>query len=111
MDNSNGHPYTWCDPEHEDGQGSIPHRSVNGWIRLTRWGGQQTVLKVATVRVFQRVYMEILYPPPRHGYPVYEDGFPAGRIECIPDEEALEWLDKRGMQLPVVASEDAAHVG
>jgi hypothetical protein len=100
MEASNGHPYTWCDPEHDDSQTGIPSRSVNGWVRLTRWGGQQTVLQVTTVRVFQRVYMEILWPPPRRGYPVYEDGFPAGRIECLPEDEALAWLDKHGLPLP-----------
>jgi hypothetical protein len=113
METTNGHPYTWCDPEHEESHGGIAHRAVNGWVRLTRWNGQQTVLKVETVRVFQRVYMEILWPPPRLGYPVYEDGFPAGRIECLPESEALVWLEKHGLPLPgdVARSEqDPVHV-
>jgi hypothetical protein len=112
MDMSNGYPYGWCEPEHEEHQSGIEHRAINGWVRLTRWNGQETVLKVATVRVFQRVYMEILWPAPRQGYPIYTDGFPAGRIECLPEDEALAWLDKHGLPLPgsvELSEQDAPH--
>jgi phage anti-repressor protein len=87
-------------PEHDDDSESIPRRQLTGWVRIKYIGGKTEVLKVETVRVVDSVFMNILYPPQRKDYPVYERSFPAVRIECIPEAEALTWLTKRGLPLP-----------
>jgi phage anti-repressor protein len=87
-------------PEHDDDSESIPRRQLTGWVRIKYIGGKTEVLKVETVRVVDSVFMNILYPPQRKDYPVYERSFPAVRIECIPEAEAFTWLTKRGLPLP-----------
>jgi phage anti-repressor protein len=87
-------------PEHDDDSESIPRRQLTGWVRIKYIGGKTEVLKVETVRVVDSVFMNILYPPQRKDYPVYERSFPAVRIECIPEAEAVAWLTKRGLPLP-----------
>lgn len=98
MDATNSQPYSWFDPETDSVP--IPHRAVNGWVKLTRWSGAQTVVKVATVRLFGHLTADILYPPRPTGYPAYDDMFLGGRAECIPEADALAWLKQHGLPLP-----------
>jgi hypothetical protein len=99
--NGNGQPFTWFVPEKDGEQdGSIPHRIYNGWVKLTRWNRQTAVVKVETVRLFGVVTGEIVYPPRPPGYPLFDDLFLGGRIECIPDDEAHAWLRAHGLPVP-----------
>lgn len=113
METSNGQPYSWFDPETDSVH--IPHRAVNGWLRITRWNGQATVVQVETVRLFGHLTANILYPPRPKGYPLYDDMFLGGRAECIPEAEALAWLAKHNLPLPAAVTaarqeaDDAAH--
>jgi hypothetical protein len=126
MENSNGQPYTWCEPDRDDeDESTIPRRVYDGWVRVTRWDGSMTVVKVETVRFFGWVKGEIVYPTRTKGYPLYDDLFARGRVECIPEAEALAWLTQHKLPLPVPsdeettrrefaemeASEDTEHVG
>jgi hypothetical protein len=100
--NGNGEPYSWFDPETDSVH--IPHRAVNGWLRIRRWNGQQTVVQVETVRLFGHLTANILYPPRPKGYPLYDDMFLGGRAECIPEAEALAWLAQHNLPLPETAA-------
>jgi hypothetical protein len=88
------------EPEHDDDSESIPRVRLDGWIKITFPGGRTQVLKVQTVKVLERVSLEVLYPEERQGYPVYESGFLWARIARIPEGEAIAWLQKRGKSVP-----------
>jgi hypothetical protein len=109
MDNTNGQPYTWCDPEpEEEHDGAIPRRVYSGWVKITRWDRSQTVVKVETVRFLGTLTGDILYPPRPKGYPLYDNLFLQGvRKECIPEAEALAWLRQHGLPLPDDQDADA----
>jgi hypothetical protein len=105
MDAKNGtngaeQPFTWCDPDMGEHEGSIPHRRVDGWVKVTRWNGQQTVVKVETVRLFGHLTADILYPERPKGLPLYDDMFLGGRTECITEADALAWLQAHNLPLP-----------
>lgn len=109
MDSTNGLPYTWFEHDGNDDTGSgIPSRAYNGWLKITRWNRQETVIKVETVRFLGTVTGNILYPPRPEGYPLYDDLFlQGGRKECITEEEALAWLRKHGLPLPDAQESEA----
>jgi hypothetical protein len=109
METSNGQPYSWFDPDTDSVH--IPQRAVNGWLRLTRWNGRSTVVKVETVRLFGHLTADVLYPQRPKGYPLYDDMFLGGRAECIPEAEALDWLRKHGLPLPDTASATVGEEG
>ena len=102
MEASNGQPYSWFDPETDSVH--IPHRAVNGWLRITRWNGQVTVVQVETVRLFGHLTAEVLYPPRPKGYPLFDDMFLGGRAECIPEGEAIDWLIRHNLPVPETAT-------
>jgi hypothetical protein len=88
------------DPGTEEESPGIPRVQVDGWIKITYWNGRTKVLKVRTVRVFESVMAEQLYPPSPQGYPVYDDIFPRGRLAVIPEAEAHAWLQEHGFPVP-----------
>ena len=101
MEQHQTQPWTGYVPETDDDDStSIPRVPVNGWIKCTYWNGKVKVFKVRSVRVFEGVMAEQLYPPRPKGYPAYDDMFPRGRLEVIPESEALAWLEQHGMPVP-----------
>jgi hypothetical protein len=101
MDEQVRQPISSFVPEREEDESpSIPRVQIDGWIKITYWNGRTKVLKVRTVRVFENVMAEQLYPPSPQGYPIYDDMFPRGRLAVIPEAEAHAWLREHGLPVP-----------
>src|SRR5262245_60621518 len=101
MDDQNTtQPFSSFVPDGEDDSPSIPRRPVNGWVKRRRWDGREDVFHVQTVRVFEAVMAEQVYPPPPPGHIIYLDMFPRGRLEVIPEAEAHAWLSEHGLPVP-----------